>query len=116
MTHVQTLIDKAATKLGSKAALARSLGVPQPTIQDWYSGRKAISPADRARVAYVAGDDPREELITATIERHKGTLKGDQLQQALGRAASRAIGKIKRVIPRIRTLAKDVVFLDAAAP
>lgn len=80
---VKTLIDNAAKVVGSKSQLARELGVAPQRINDWFSGMASCSPEDRARIASFAREDPLKELIHAVIEKHTGTLRGEQLRIAL---------------------------------
>lgn len=83
--------NKEATKLitiagviaGSEYKLAKSLGLPQSTLTDWKSGRKACTPPDRARLALFAERDVAQELMKATIEHTAGTVRGEQLSKAL---------------------------------
>lgn len=82
---VQTLIDKAAGKVGSKYKLAQMLEVSPNRVNDWAKGRQPCSPADRARIASFAGEDAAQELIRATLEATEGTTRGDQLRAALGK-------------------------------
>lgn len=81
---VQTLIDTAAVMLGSKYKVAQALGVAHTRLYDWYSGRSACTPEDQARIAAIGGQDAQDALVRAVIERHEGTLKGEQLKAALG--------------------------------
>lgn len=89
---VNTLIDRAAEKVGSAYKLSKALGVTPAQVYDWRDGRKPCSPADRARIAGFAAEDPVQELVRATLEKHEGTLRGEQLQQLLGKW-SRATGE-----------------------
>lgn len=90
--NVQTLIDKAVKIVGSKANLARAMGVPSQKVNSWHSGFCACVPEDRARIAGFAREDAVQELIRATLEKTEGTLRGDQLRQVLGKW-SRQIGE-----------------------
>lgn len=88
---VQTLIDKAAEKVGNPHRLAKTMGVASSTLYDWRAGRQPCSPADRARLAGFAGEDAVQELVRATLENAKGDVRREQLQQLLGKW-SRVIG------------------------
>ena len=82
---VKTLIDNAAQIVGTRYKLAQTLGVSPSLVYDWEEGRKSCSPADRARLAAIAGGDAVGELISSTIEHARGTLRGEQLEVALRR-------------------------------
>jgi hypothetical protein len=82
---VQTLIDKAVEKVGTRYKLYKVLNVSKSQIYDWYNGTKRCCPADRARLAALANDDPVQELVRATLEETEGTPRGDQLKVLLGK-------------------------------
>lgn len=82
---VQTLIDNAAEKVGNRAKVAKILACAPSQIYDWHAGTKRCSPADRARLAAIAGEDPVQELVRATLEETAGTTRGEQLKVALGK-------------------------------
>jgi DNA-binding transcriptional regulator YdaS (Cro superfamily) len=88
---VQTLIDKAAERVGNPHKLAKALGVASSKVYDWRDGRAPCSPADRARLAGFAGEDAVQELVRATLETARGDVRKDQLQKLLGKSL-RAIG------------------------
>jgi hypothetical protein len=90
---VQHLIDKAAGKCGTRYKLAQLLGVGTSTVYDWERGTKPCSPADRARLAGFAGEDAVQELVRATLEGAKGTVRREQLE-ALLKKSSRVIGGV----------------------
>lgn len=77
------LITIAGVIAGSEYRLAKALGLPQSTLTDWKSGRKACTPPDRARLAIFAERDVAQELFKATIEHTAGTVRGEQLSKAL---------------------------------
>lgn len=77
------LITIAGVIAGSEYRLAKALGLPQSTLTDWKSGRKACTPPDRARLAIFAERDVAQELFKATIEHTAGTIRGEQLSKAL---------------------------------
>lgn len=107
MTHienVQTLIDNAVKVVGSKSKLARELGVSPQRINDWFAGICTCSPEDRARVAAFAHEDAVQELVRATLEKHEGTLRGDQLRQVLGKWLQATGGAGRIVGPSIVSL------------
>lgn len=90
---VKELIDRAAAKTGGNLKLAKALGVGHSKVYDWRDGRQTCSPADRARLAGFAGEDPVQELVRATLENAKGDVRRQQLQQLLEKS-SRAIGAV----------------------
>lgn len=94
---VQTLIDRAGDRVGSKIKLAILLGVASSQVYDWRDGRKPCSPGDRARIAAFAGEDAVQELVRATLETAKGETRKKQLQQALGKL-SQATGAVLGIV------------------
>lgn len=76
---ISDLITQAIEKTGSGAKLAELLGVPQPAITMWKNGARPCPPEDQARIAAILGADPREALVSAVLERHAGTPKGEAL-------------------------------------
>ena len=88
---VKTLIDKAAEKVGNRHKLAKHLGCTVSQVYDWHAGTKRCNPADRARLADLAGEDGLQELVRATLEETEGTTRGEQLKSVLGKS-SRQIG------------------------
>lgn len=76
---IADLISQAIEKTGSGAKLAEVLGVPQPMVSMWKSGAKPCPPEDQARIAAILGADPKEALVSAVLERHAGTPKGEAL-------------------------------------
>jgi DNA-binding transcriptional regulator YdaS (Cro superfamily) len=80
------LITRAAATTGSEYKLATVLGIPQSHISMWKSGVRSCSPEDRARMAALANEDAVQELVRATLEKHQGTKKGDQLFAILGKS------------------------------
>ena len=77
------LIKKAGKALGSEYKLAQALGVNQNYLSAWKSGIRPCTPQDRARLAYFAGMDALEELVSATIETNKGKTRGEQINEIL---------------------------------
>jgi hypothetical protein len=80
------LINRAAKKAGSDAALARELEVSRSRIGDWRHGRTTCPPADVALMAAVAGLDAEAWAARAVISQHEGTAKGVKLEAALKKA------------------------------
>lgn len=54
------LIEEAGLIAGSEYKLAKRMGIPQTMLTDWKAGRRACSPADRAILAGIAGQDAKE--------------------------------------------------------
>lgn len=109
---VKTLIDKAAEKVGSRYALAKSLGVNASQIYDWEDGRKPCSPADRARLAGFAGEDAVQELVRATLEKTEGTLRGEQLRQVLGKWLHQTGAALHGVVLGLVSLSFGMTMFD----
>jgi len=91
LKELNLLIDKAKLIAESDYKLAKIMGVAQPVIPMWRSGKRTCSPADRAILAGIAGDDAIQELVKATLEREKGTRRGALLGELLGQRAGRVI-------------------------
>lgn len=83
--ELKLLIDKAASISGSRYALAKALHAKPSQVYDWEAGRKTCPPGDIALMAAIAGYDPVQWLVRATLEKYEGTEKGDQLARALGK-------------------------------
>ena len=108
---VKTLIDKACAKVGNKATVAKFLECAPSQIYDWYYETKRCRPADRARLAALAGDDAVQELVRATLEETAGTPRGEQLKAVLGkslRQTGEALGGV--VLALISLLCGTVSF------
>lgn len=82
--ELNLLIDKAAAIAGSRYKLAKQLKVSTSNLYAWEKG-KACPPGDIALMASIAGYDPVQWLVRATLEKYEGTEKGDQLARALGK-------------------------------
>ena len=94
MSQLISLIERAASIAGSEYKLAQVLGMQQPTISAWKTGKRACSPTDRAALADIAGTDPAEEAI-------EGVLAGIDLASPKGQRANAALTK---ALARIRKL------------
>lgn len=94
ISQLNVLIDRAASVAGSEYKLAKQLAMQQPTISAWKSGKRRCSPADRAALAAVAGEDAAAEAITGLLE----TLEGDESTKATAArvALQRALAKMTR--------------------
>jgi DNA-binding transcriptional regulator YdaS (Cro superfamily) len=92
MSQLNILIERAASIVGSEYQLAKALGMQQPTISAWKSGKRACSPTDRAALADIAGADPVAEAIEGVLagidlETPKGLRARDALKRAMERLA-----------------------------
>lgn len=85
MKIAELLIDKAAAVCGSQAELARRMGVERSEITNLKSGRRPLSPELAAELADIAGEDARQAVIDAVIERSQNTRKGAVLRDILGK-------------------------------
>ncbi|MFT4267475.1 MAG: hypothetical protein QM586_09675 [Xenophilus sp.] len=94
MSQLNVLIENAAKIAGSEYKLAQALGMQQPTISAWKSGKRPCSPTDRAALADIAGTDPAEEAL-------EGVLAGIDLTTPKGKRAQAAL---MRAIKRIKKL------------
>jgi DNA-binding transcriptional regulator YdaS (Cro superfamily) len=89
LEQTQALIARAATALGSEYKLAQALGVNDNEVRKWKVGKRNCVPADRARIAALAGDDPVQELVRATIAQAPGETRKEQLRNLLGKLSHR---------------------------
>lgn len=64
----QTLIDKAAKVCGSRYALAKRMHVSDSMLGQMARGTRPIGPRIAARVAAIAGADPRLCALVALVE------------------------------------------------
>lgn len=95
MSQLNVLIEKAAAIAGSEYKLAKMLHMHQPTICEWKTGKRRCSPADRAAIAAIAGEDAAAETIEAVIETiNLETEKGQKAKAALEAALERIRGTI----------------------
>lgn len=83
--ELNLLIERATSVAGTRYKLAKYLHVTPSAVYDWEAGRKTCPPADIALMAELAGLDALQWLARATVEKHLGTEKGEQLQRALGK-------------------------------
>jgi len=79
------LLDAAREKTGSDYKTAKALGVTPQRLSDWRHGRQAAQPEDHALLAALAGNNPTEALVRATLAKHADTPKGERLLSALGK-------------------------------
>ena len=85
MANLITLIDKASAKCDGDAALARRMGVAQSVISDMRHRGRTVTPETAAELAAIAGEDPREAMVDAVLERSKGTRREGVLREILGK-------------------------------
>lgn len=86
MTVAQSLIDKAIEICGSAAEVARKLGIDRAEITRLKKGQRPLSPELAAEIADIAGEDARQAVIDAVIERNADSRKGPLLRDILGKA------------------------------
>lgn len=96
MDSVKTLIDRAATKCGTRYKLAKALHVPAANVYQWETGSKTCPNDVRVLLAVIAGDDPVQELVRATIETAKGE-RQEMLREALGKSSRQTGGVLHSV-------------------
>lgn len=108
---VTDLIDKAGKKVGSEYKLAKLFGVPRQRVSNWKTGTATCVPEDRALLAAAAGEDAVQELVRATLEKHAGTPKGDQLMRVLGKLSRQTGEAIGIVLPALASLSYGISYL-----
>lgn len=86
MQDFKTLIDRASKVCGSDSALARRMGIHQPSIAEMRAGRRTITPETAVELADIAGEDPLQAAASAMLERSKGTRREGVLREILGKA------------------------------
>jgi transcriptional regulator with XRE-family HTH domain len=111
-TYIESLIDKAAVRVGSVYRLASALGLASSTVYDWKAGRQNPSPADRARIAAFAGEDAVQELVRATIDHAKGDVRREQLVKVLGKLSRQTGAAIGTVLPVLASLSFGTLMAD----
>ncbi|WP_287802835.1 hypothetical protein [Diaphorobacter sp.] len=85
MKIAETLIDKASKMCGSDAALARRMGIYPADVSRLRAGKRPLSPELAAEIAEIAGEDARQAVIDAIIERNADSRKGALLREILGK-------------------------------
>lgn len=83
MTH---LVDRAAEFAGSKAELARRLGVRPQRLNDWRSGAEPCPPEFVALIAHEAKLPADQWLARAVLWRSAGKKTEEALKRALGKS------------------------------
>jgi len=89
LVTINALLDAAKKVTGSDYKTAKALGVPTTHISNWRHGGRNPQPEDHVLIAKVAGLDPEEALVRATLAKHANTPKGEKLLSALGNALRR---------------------------
>ena len=57
-------VEKAAQLVGSKAALARQLGVRPPTVSQWIAGDRPVPPARAVEIEKLTNGEVRREVLS----------------------------------------------------
>lgn len=91
MKYAVSLIDKASKLCGGDAALSRRLKISRAAVSLMRSGERAVTPEIAAELADIAGEDARQALIDAVIERNAGTPKGALLREILGKGLAAGV-------------------------
>lgn len=89
-----SLIDKASKLCGNDAALARRMGVTQAMISQLRANKRPMTPEVAAELADIAGEDARQAVIDAVIERTKGTRKEGAMREILGKALAAGVAGV----------------------
>jgi transcriptional regulator with XRE-family HTH domain len=71
MQSVKRMIDKALRHMASKAEIAKRLGVDQPRLSHWETGRRSMPDAAIVELAFIAGLDAKDCLGAYHLERHE---------------------------------------------
>ncbi|TSE21704.1 hypothetical protein Talka_00384 [Tepidimonas alkaliphilus] len=86
---IRELIDRAAREVGTKAELARMLGVPATRLNEWRGGHRPCPAEMVAIIADIAGMPAEEWLIRATLWYAKEKPYYARLWKAVGKALPR---------------------------
>lgn len=89
---LRELIDRAAKNTGTKAALARQLGVPPTRLNEWRGGHRPCPPEIVAIIADIAGMPGEEWLARASLWYAKEKPYYDLLVRAVGKYAPPTTG------------------------
>lgn len=79
MESVETLMDKAAAKCGSRYKLAQTLDESLSFLGRIASGKKPMPPTLAARMAVLAGLDARRATLEAVVSQEKDPTKRAEL-------------------------------------
>jgi ribosome-binding protein aMBF1 (putative translation factor) len=88
MSSVETLISAAESKFGSRRKLAEAIREDQAFLGKIARGAKPLSPTIAAKLAHVAGLDPRMEALTALVSQEKDPDTRAELARLLGVTAT----------------------------
>jgi hypothetical protein len=88
MSSVETLISAAERKFGSRRKLAEAIREDQAFLGKIARGSKPLSPTIAAKLAHVAGLDPRLEALSALVSQEKDPDSRAELERLLGVTAS----------------------------
>lgn len=91
--QMTALIDKAAAEVGSKAELARTLGISPQRLNHFRNGSLACPPELVALIAHEAKLPADQWLARAVLWRAAGKKTEDALKKALGKF-TRATGAV----------------------
>jgi len=67
------------------------MGVDRAEITKLRQGKRPLSPELAAEIADIAGDDARQAVIDAIIERNRDSRKGHLLKEILGKAVAAGV-------------------------
>jgi len=84
MESGQNLIDKAAEICGSRYALAKRLEVDESNLSAMAKGKKPLGPRLAARLAAIAGEDPKASALAALVDQEKDATAKAELAQLFG--------------------------------
>lgn len=85
MESGKTLIDQVSAAKGwSRYKIAQELGANESFLGQIYRGTKPMPPALAARLAAIAGQNPRESALAALIEQEKDAAMRAELAQLFG--------------------------------
>lgn len=82
---IRELVDRAAKECGTKAELAKQMGVSPTRINEWRGGHRPCPPEQVAILADIAGLVAEEWLVRATLLNSKEKPYYERLHQALGK-------------------------------
>lgn len=68
------------------------MGVQRSEVTELKTGKRPLSPELAAELADIAGEDARQAVIDAVIERSQGTRKGQVLREILGKGLHAGAG------------------------
>lgn len=86
MGSMQTLIDRAAEKCGSKQKVADALGITRQQLHNLYTGKTPVSAEQAGRLAMLSGVDVQRAILAAAVDEMRRTSRGRQVVEALERS------------------------------